>query len=50
MISGAGTTFLLMKALNESNVDLAHFTVVGAFGDIQTDNKSLNGINKFLLS
>jgi single-stranded-DNA-specific exonuclease len=33
-ISGAGVTYLFAKALNEKNIELAHFAVIGMVGDM----------------
>lgn len=47
-ISGAGVAYLVAKALDEKNVDLAGLAVVGALGDIQDkyDRRELGGVNR----
>ena len=47
-LSGAGIAYFVAKALDGSNVDLAHLAVVGALGDIQDkyEQRSLGGVNK----
>jgi len=47
-VSGAGVAYLIAKALDESNVDLACIAVVGALGDIQDkyEHRSLGGVNE----
>jgi len=47
-ISGAGMSYLFVKALNENNKDLAHLAVIGAVGDVQ-DVNGFKGINKTIL-
>ncbi len=49
-ICGAGTTFLVGRAMDRQNEDLAHIAVVGAIGDLQ-DRRSgrLEGINRAIL-
>ena len=50
-ISGAGTTYLVSKALDKANMDLSALAIVGACGDIQ-DRKygKLMGLNRDILS
>ncbi len=49
-ISGAGTTFLLARALGDNN-DLAGLAVVGAVGDLQhVKHGKLTGINRQIVS
>ncbi len=50
-VSGAGVTYIFSKTLNESNKDLSYLAIVGAFGDIQYNDKeeSFSGINKEIL-
>ena len=50
-ISGAGVTYLVAKALDEINKDLAPIAVVGALADIQDryPNRSLGGVNKLIV-
>ncbi len=47
-ISGAGVAYMVSKALNGSNNDLASLAVVGALGDIQDKNekRALIGLNE----
>ena len=49
-LSGSGTTYLVAKALDGSNVDLASLAIVGALGDSQDrfDERSLGGVNEAL--
>ncbi len=51
-LSGAGATYLVAKALNASNVDLACTAVVGALGDLQDkhDQRSLGGVNEVVVN
>ena len=46
-ISAAGVTYLVAKALDGSNIDLASLAVVGALGDAQdlTEKRTLVGLN-----
>jgi single-stranded-DNA-specific exonuclease len=46
-LSGAGTTYLVSKALDPKNMDLSALAVIGAIGDLQ-DRKfcELRGLNK----
>ncbi len=50
-ISGAGVSYLFSKFLNEKNTDLAYLAVIGAFGDVQYNNKKegFEGLNKEIL-
>jgi len=48
-ISGAGTTYLLMRLLNETNKDLIIYALIGAVGDIQKKDESFLGLNENLL-
>ncbi|MDR0198917.1 MAG: DHH family phosphoesterase [Methanomassiliicoccaceae archaeon] len=49
-ISGAGVTYVISKALDEKNVDLAYLAVVGASGDVQDqDGSGLVGYNRRIL-
>ena len=50
-ISGAGTTYLVSRAIDKKNMDLASLAIVGACGDLQ-DRRflKLNGINREILS
>jgi len=47
-LSGAGVTYLVAKALDEKNVDLACVATVGALGDLQdkNDQRKLGGVNE----
>ena len=49
-ISGAGTTYLVSKAINKSNIDLSCLAIIGACGDLQ-DRKfcKLIGLNREIL-
>jgi len=49
-ISGAGTTYLVSRAINKENMDLSALAIVGACGDIQ-DRKygKLIGLNRNIL-
>ncbi len=49
-ISGAGTTYLVSKAVNKKNLDLSVLAIVGAIGDLQ-DSKHLKlvGTNQEIL-
>lgn len=48
-ISGAGTTYLLMRLLDEANKDLIVYALVGAVGDIQKKDEKFLGLNENLL-
>jgi len=49
-ISGAGVTYLVAKALDEENEDLAALAVLGAVGDLQdTGHCRLVGLNEFIV-
>ena len=50
-ISGAGTTYLVSKAIDKENMDLSALAIVGACGDIQ-DRKygKLMGLNRNILT
>ena len=41
-VSGAGVSYLFSKFLNSRNKDLAHLAIIGALGDTQEVNISLN--------
>jgi single-stranded-DNA-specific exonuclease len=47
-ISGSGVAYLVAKAVDKSNIDLAPVAVVGALGDLQDkyDQRKLGGINE----
>jgi RecJ-like exonuclease len=47
-ISGSGVAYLVAKALDETNKNLAHLAVVGALGDLQDKyaKRGLGGVNK----
>ena len=49
-ISGAGTTYLVSRAIDKKNMDLSSLAIVGACGDLQ-DKKygKLNGLNREIL-
>ena len=49
-LSGAGTTYLVAKALDQRNQDLSPLAVVGAVGDLQDSRHCrLVGLNQFIL-
>jgi len=50
-LSGAGTAYLVAKALDETNVDLASIAAVGALGDLQDkyEQKKLGGVNEIIV-
>ena len=49
-ISGAGTTYLVSKAINKENMDLSTLAIVGACGDIQDRRyNKLMGLNRNIL-
>jgi single-stranded-DNA-specific exonuclease len=50
-LSGAGTAYLVAKALSGRNVDLASIGVVGALGDLQDkyDGRGLGGVNSLIV-
>jgi len=47
-LSGAGVAYLVAKALDKSNIDLACVATVGALGDLQDkyEQRSLGGVNE----
>jgi len=47
-LSGAGVAYLVAKALDKNNIDLAHLAVVGALGDLQDkyEKRKLGGVNE----
>lgn len=50
-ISGAGTTYLVAKALSKGNSDLSSLAVIGAVGDMQDErNCRLVGTNREIVS
>jgi len=50
-ISGAGVTYLIAKAMDPGNIDLAYLAVIGASGDVQDQADSkLVGHNRTILS
>jgi RecJ-like exonuclease len=50
-LSGAGVAYLVAKALDEANIDLASVAVVGALGDLQDKYplRALGGANKIIV-
>ncbi len=48
-ISGAGMTYLVAKQLDSDNIDLVTFALIGATGDIQTEDDRFLGFNKQFL-
>lgn len=50
-LSGAGTAYLMAKAINKANVDLAHVAVIGALGDRQDkhEQKKLGNANETIV-
>jgi len=51
MVSAAGVTYLVTRALSETNKDLSALGIVGALGDMQDKNekRSLMGLNEVLV-
>ncbi|NLL94918.1 MAG: DHH family phosphoesterase [Thermoplasmatales archaeon] len=50
-ISGAGVTYLVSRAVDPANADLAYLAVIGACGDLQDSKDSgLVGINREILN
>ena len=50
-ISGAGTTYLVSKAIDKKNMDLSSLALVGSCGDLQDrKNCKLIGLNRKILS
>lgn len=48
-ISGAGTTYLVSRAVDPRNIDLAYLAIIGACGDLQDSNDScLVGLNRLI--
>ncbi len=50
-VSGAGVTYFVARALNESNRSYSPIAVVGALGDLQdkSDGRSLHGLNSLIV-
>ncbi|MDY6788762.1 MAG: DHH family phosphoesterase [Candidatus Nanohaloarchaea archaeon] len=48
-ISGAGMTYMVAKSMEEENFDLVPFALIGATGDIQTEEDRFLGFNRELL-
>ncbi len=50
-LSGAGVAYLVAKALNEVNIDLAQIAVIGALGDMQDkyESRALGGANEIIV-
>jgi RecJ-like exonuclease len=50
-LSGAGVTYLVAKALDNANIDLAPVAVVGALGDLQDKyaSRTLGGANEIIV-
>lgn len=48
-ISAAGMTYLLAEAMDEDNLDLVKYALIGATGDIQKQEGEFLGLNKDLL-
>ena len=49
-ISGAGVTYVISKAVDPDNIDLAYLAVIGASGDVQDqDGKGFRGYNRSIL-
>ena len=49
-ISGAGTTYMVAKAVSKKNMDLAGLAIVGAIGDLQDrKNLRLTGLNRQII-
>jgi len=51
-ISGSGVAYLVAKAVDKDNIDLAPVAVVGALGDLQDkyDQRKLGGINEKIVN
>jgi RecJ-like exonuclease len=50
-ISGAGTTYLVSRAIDKKNLDLSSLAIVGACGDLQDRRfRKLTGMNRDILS
>ena len=50
-ISGAGTTYLVSRAIDKKNLDLSPLAIVGACGDLQDRRfRKLSGLNRDILS
>jgi len=51
MVSAAGVTYLVTRALSDANKDLSALAIVGALGDMQDKNekRSLMGLNEILV-
>lgn len=49
-ISAAGTTYLLAEVVDEDNIDLVQYALIGATGDIQKQDGEFMGLNKDLLA
>ena len=47
-LSGAGVAYLVAKALDKTNIDLAYLAVVGALGDLQDkyEKRKFGGVNE----
>ncbi len=45
-ISGAGVTFLVARHMDEDNVDLLPYAIIGATGDVQKENGRYIGLNE----
>ncbi len=47
-LSGAGVAYLVAKALDKNNIDLAYLAVMGALGDLQNkyEQRKLGGVNE----
>jgi RecJ-like exonuclease len=49
-ISGAGTVYLVVRAIDKKNIDLANLAVIGAVGDLQDSRfRQLTGTNRKIL-
>jgi len=48
-ISAAGMTYLLAEAVDEDNIDLVPYALIGATGDVQKQEGEFLGLNKDLL-
>jgi single-stranded-DNA-specific exonuclease len=48
-ISAAGTTYLLAEQVDEENIDLVQYALIGATGDVQKQEGEFLGLNKQLL-
>ncbi len=48
-ISGAGVTYVVMQEMEPENTDLLKYALIGATGDIQTEDDTYLGLNRGLM-